>query len=220
VKGNGGVASVWAGAAVVGVVAYVLIDVALVFLRPHFSVLHNAESDYGSKGRYAWLMDLNFVLRCLLSLAVVRALTLVGGPPRLRMALGLLAAWAVCSGLLAFFPDDPVGTRTHGLAEIHLALAALAFVAVVLGTCVATRVLRTQPPWRPVAGLLALLAWGAVVPVLLLGHAHLRAHTLGGLYEKVFLAVELGWLLVVAVWIARGRAERVASEPLAVHAGA
>jgi hypothetical protein len=81
-------------------------------------------------------------------------------------------------------------------------------------------VLRTQPPWRPVAGLLALLAWGAVVPVLLLGHAHLRAHTLGGLYEKVFLAVELGWLLVVAVWIARGRAERVASEPLAVHAGA
>jgi hypothetical protein len=36
----------------------VSIDVALVFLRPHFSVLHNAESDYGSRGPYACLMDL------------------------------------------------------------------------------------------------------------------------------------------------------------------
>jgi hypothetical membrane protein len=41
-------ASVWALAAVAGVVAYVLIDVALLVLRPRFSVLHNAESDYGA----------------------------------------------------------------------------------------------------------------------------------------------------------------------------
>ena len=60
--------------AIAGIVAYVLIDVALVFLRPHFSVLHNAESDYGSKGSYAWLMDVNFLLRCGLSLAAVLAI--------------------------------------------------------------------------------------------------------------------------------------------------
>jgi hypothetical protein len=53
--------------------------------------------------------------------------------------------------------------------------------------------------------LLALLSWGALVPVLLLGRVHLRPRTLGGLYEKVFLAVELCWLLVVAVWTALGR---------------
>jgi hypothetical protein len=29
------------------------------------------------------------------------------------------------------------------------------------------------------------------VPILLLGHAHLRPHSLGGLYEKIFLAIEL-----------------------------
>jgi hypothetical protein len=146
-------ASEWALAAVAGVVAYVLIDVALVVLRPRFSVLHNAESDYGSSGRYAWVMDLNFVLRCLPSLAVVRALALAGGPPRLRTAMWLLGVWSACSGLLAFFPDDPVGTRTHGLAEVHAALAGLAFVAVIVGTRVATRALRSEPAWRPVVEL-------------------------------------------------------------------
>jgi hypothetical protein len=99
-----------------------------------------------------------------------------------------------------------VGTRTHGPAEVHLVLAGLAFVAVVVGTRTATRALRTEPAWRPIVGLLALLSWGALVPVLLLGRVHLRPHSLGGLYEKVFLAVELGWLLVVAVWTAMGRA--------------
>jgi hypothetical membrane protein len=196
----------WARAAIAGIALYVAIDVALVFLRPHFSVLHNAESDYGSKGRYAWVMDLNFVLRCLLTLAVVRALALVASPGRLRGALALLAGWSVASGLLAFFPDDPVGSRTHGLAEVHLALAGIAFVAVVVGTRLATRRLSTVPSWRPVITPLAVLSWGALVPIVLLGRAHLRPHSLGGLYEKLFLAMELAWLLVAAGWIAAGRA--------------
>jgi hypothetical membrane protein len=195
-----------AAAAIAGIVLYVAVDVALVFLRPHFSVLHNAESDYGSKGPYAWLMDANFVLRCLLSLAVVHALALGGGSPRLRLGLVCLATWSFASALLAFFPDDPVGTRTHGPAEVHLVLAGIAFVAVVIGTRSATRALRTDPTWRPMIGPLALLSWGALVPIVLLGRAHLRPHSLGGLYEKLFLAMELAWLLVAAMWIAAGRA--------------
>src|SRR5262249_17933395 len=120
---------------------------------------------------------------------------------RLRGALALLSVWAVASGLLAFFPDDPVGMRTHGLAEVHLVLAGIAFVAVVVGARRATRALRTDEHWRPVVPLLAVLSWGALIQVLLLGHAHLRPHSLGGLYEKVFLATELAWLLVTASWI-------------------
>ena len=61
--------------ALAGVVLYAVIDTALVFLRPQFSILHNAESDYGSSGPWAWLMDLNFLLRCALSLAVVGAVS-------------------------------------------------------------------------------------------------------------------------------------------------
>jgi hypothetical protein len=43
------------------------------------------------------------------------------------------------------------------------------------------------------------LSWGALIPLLLLGHSHLRANSLGGLYEKIFLAAELLWPLLVAV---------------------
>jgi hypothetical protein len=38
----------------------------------------------------------------------------------------------------------------------------------------------------------------------LLGKAHLRPHSLGGLWEKLFLAVELAWLLLASIWVARG----------------
>jgi hypothetical membrane protein len=191
-----------AQAAIGGIVLYVAIDVVLVFLRPRFSVLHNAESDYGSKGAYAWVMDLNFLLRCFLSIAIVLALSHVTRQStRLRVGLALLAIWAITSGLLAFFPDDPVGTVTHGLAKVHLALAGIAFLAVAVGTRVTTRSLRREPRWRPVLVPLAVLSYGAFVPVLLLGRSHLRPHSLGGLFEKLFLAVELAWFLVAAAWI-------------------
>ena len=188
-------------AAIAGVAVYVAIDVALVFLRPRFSVLHSAESDYGSRGPYGWVMDGNFLLRCAVSLAVVLALARVL-PGRLRAALVLLAVWAIASGLLAFFPDDPVGTHTHGLARAHLALAGIAFFAVVLGTRLGSRGLRREASWRPVSPTLTVISWAALVPILLLGRSKLRPHSLGGLWEKIFLGIELLWLAVVATWIA------------------
>lgn len=160
-------------------------------------MLHNAESDCGSNGRYAWLMDANFLLRCALSLAAIRALALTV-PGRLRTGLSVLAVWAVCSGLLAFFPDDPVGTRTTGLAKVHVALAGIAFLAVVVGTLLVTRVLRREPGWKPVA---RVLSWAALVPIVLLGRTHFRPHSLGGLWEKVFLGIELAWFLAACLGV-------------------
>ena len=194
-----------AAAAVVGVVVYVAIDVLLVFLRPHFSVLHNAESDYGSAGKWGWVMNVNFVLRGALSLAVVFALSRVVTARRIRPALWLLGTWGVASALLAFFPDDPVGTKTIGTsAKMHLLLAFIAFICVLVGTIWASRVLRRQDGWKPVSTVLQVLSWVAIVPILALGRVHLRPRSLGGLWEKIFLGVELAWFLIVAAWIAWG----------------
>jgi len=194
--------------ALAGVVLYAVIDTALVFLRPQFSFLHNAESDYGSAGPWAWLMDLNFLLRCALSLAVVGAVSAAAARRRgLQAALGLLIVWALGSGLLAFFPDDPAGTPLRTSGAVHLALAFVAFVAVLVGTILGSIALRAQPRWRPVAIPMAILSWGALVPFLLLGRAGFGAHSLGGFYEKVFLGMELLWLAVVAARIAAGSAE-------------
>ena len=191
-----------AQAAIGGLLLYLAIDVALVFLRPELSVLHNAESDYGSRGAWAWLMDLNFLIRCFLSIAVVLAIGKVSrAQGRLRTGLILLAVWAVASGLLAFFPDDPVGTVTRTAGRIHVALAGVAFVGVAVGARITTRALRPDPRWRPAIAPLAVLSYGAFLPVLLLVRSHFGPHSLGGLYEKLFLAVELGWFLVAAMWI-------------------
>lgn len=201
-----------------GVALYAAIDTALLFLRPQFSLLHNAESDYGSLGSWDWLMDLNFLLRCLLSLAAIRAITLAvreqAARPRLRLGLRLLVGWAVASGLLAFFPDDPVGMRTRWHGEVHLVLAFVAFICVLVGALIVSSALRRLPPWRQLAGSLLMLAWGALIPLLLLGHTHFRRHSLGGLYEKIFLGVELLWLLFAALAAARLSASTRVEAPL------
>jgi hypothetical membrane protein len=194
----------------IGVVLYAVIDAALAFLRPEFSVLHNAESDYGSSGPWAWLMDLNFLLRCALSLAAVGAVSVTAAKTRrLQAALGLLIVWALASGLLAFFPDDPLGTPVHTSGAVHLTVAFVAFPAVLVGTIVGSRELRAQPRRRRVAIPMAVLSWGALVPLLLLGRVGFHPHSLGGLYEKIFLGMELLWLALVAMGGTVGSSEAV-----------
>lgn len=212
-----------ARAGLVGVALYVVIDVVLVFLRPEFSVLHNAESDYGSAGSWAWLMDLNFVLRCLLSVAVVAGLAAAplaaaaDRSRRLSAALALLAVWAIASGLLAFFPDDPVGTPTRGTGRVHLALAFIAFLAVLVGTILATAALRRQQRWRTLGVAMLILSWGAIVPLLLLGRAGFHPDSLGGLYEKIFLAMQLAWLVLAALPVASARVGAPRRRPVSGH---
>jgi hypothetical membrane protein len=156
--------------ALAGVAVYVAIDVLLAFLRPGYSLIYNAESDYG-RGPWFWVMDLNFLLRCALSLAIASALSQVLRPDgRTRGGLALLVTWAICSGLLAFFADDPEGTPQHGSGVVHLVLAFIAFTA---------------------------------IAYLLLGAALKHHHAPDGLYERVFLGLELLWIAVAATALFR-----------------
>jgi hypothetical membrane protein len=187
------------------IVVYVGIDVLLKFLRPQYSLLYNAESDYG-RGPWYWVMDLNFLLRCALSLALAGALYRTIRPEdRLRGGLALLTAWGVCSGLLAFFADNPEGTRLTGSGTVHLVLAFIAFVCVAIGTGVISASLRSDPAWRSVRGALAVIAVAGVVALLLLGVANKHHHAPGGLYERIFLGLELLWMAVAAGYIAAKR---------------
>jgi hypothetical membrane protein len=179
-----------------------VLSVLLAFLRPQFSLLHNAESDYGSRGHDAWVMDIAFLVRGALSLAVVYALTLTEHVRRRSAGIALLVVWGICSALLALFPDDPAGTTVHTAGRIHLVLAGIAFLGVAVGTIVVSRGLQHDPRWESLHIPLYMISRIAIVAVLLLGHTHLRIHTLGGLYERLFLGLELLWFLIVAVRIA------------------
>jgi hypothetical membrane protein len=188
----------------VAIVVYVGIDVLLKFLRPHYSLLYNAESDYG-RGPWFWVMDLNFLLRCALSLTVAGALYRTVRPEsRLRGGLALLAVWAACSGLLAFFADNPAGTPVTASGIVHLVLAFIAFICVAIGTVVVSVSLRSDPAWRPVRDALLVIAVAGVAALLLLG-AGKHHHAPGGLYERIFLGLELLWMAVAAWHVAATR---------------
>jgi len=187
-----------------GVALYVAIDVLLAFLRPAYSLLYNAESDYG-RGPWYWVMDLNFLLRCALSLAIAVALAEAARPsPRLRVGLALLVTWAVCSGLLAFFADDPEGTPQHGSGVIHLVLAFIAFTAIAIGAILISASLMSDPAWRPAAPVMLGISIAAALAYLVLGRAVGHPHLPGGLFERIFLGLELLWITVAALAIATG----------------
>jgi hypothetical membrane protein len=188
--------------ALTGVLVYVAIDVLLAFLRPHYSLIYNAESDYG-RGPWSWVMDLNFLLRCALSLAAAGALAKTIRPDaRPRAGLTLLVVWAVCSGLLAFFPDDLEGQRLHGSGVVHLALAFIAFCCVTIATIVISAILRGDQAWQPAGTVLLVVSLAGAAAFLLLGSATGHKHAPGGLYERIFLGLELLWIALAASRIA------------------
>jgi hypothetical membrane protein len=198
------------------VAVYVAIDVLLAFLRPSYSLLYNAESDYG-RGPWYWVMDLNFLLRCALSLALASALyqtlrrdarTQDARTPdartpdgRARAGLALLVTWAICSGLLAFFADDPEGTPQHGSGVVHLVLAIIAFIAIAVGAILISASLMSDPAWRSAAPALLAISIAAALACLVLGGANKHHHAPGGLYERIFLGLELLWIAVAALAI-------------------
>ncbi|HEY8324939.1 MAG TPA: DUF998 domain-containing protein [Ktedonobacterales bacterium] len=189
----------------VGVILYIVIDVLLYVLRPELSLLHRAESDYGN-GQWAWLMDANFLLRCALSLAAVGALwSVLPARGRNRLALGLLAVWAICSGVLAFFSDDEPGAAATPHGKLHLAAAAIAFLCCLIATFLLTGALARS---TALAAMLS-AAWGiAAAGFILLIVLGLHPNALGGLYERLFLGGELLWLAVAMGWLLRLRAPK------------
>jgi hypothetical membrane protein len=186
-----------------GVAVYVAADLLLAFLRPGYSLIYNAESDYG-RGSWYWVMDINFLLRCALSLAIAAALYLVvRRDGRARSGLALLVTWAICSGLLAFFADDPEGTPQHGSGVVHVILAVIAFTCITVGTILISASLMSDPAWRPVARVLLAISIAGAVAYLLPGIPHKHYRAPGGLYERIFLGLELLWIVVAAIAIAR-----------------
>lgn len=178
------------------------IDVLLRFLRPGYSLLYNAESDYG-RGPWYWVMDLNFLLRWALSLAIASALSRTTRvDARGRGGLNLIAIWAACSGLLAFFADDLEGQPLHASGIVHLALGFIAFVCVAVGTVLFSVSLRSDPPHRRAGTVLLVVSVAGLAALLVLDYAVGHTDAPGGRYERIFLGLELLWIALAAWHIA------------------
>ncbi len=200
----------WAGVAIAGALAYVAIDCVLALVDPQYSLVRNAESDYGV-GPNAWLMDFNFLLRGLFSVAAVFAIKrTTTAPCRSRLGLALIVAWAGCSALLAFFPDNPVGTPITQSGRIHLLLAGIAFAAVATGSVLISRRIGGDKAWLSVSRSLLVISSLAIVVGALAILSLRRLSADFGLYERAFLGLEILWIVLASrsAWVVAGTESR------------
>ena len=195
-----------ASVAMVGVVVYVLVDVALQLLPPHYSPIRDAESNL-AVGPFGWIMNLNFLGRAATTVAAVLALGAVGPASRpRRVGLILLLAGGACSAALAFLPTDvpapgqtQVATYTPvGIA--HLGVAGVGFVAALAAVTVLTVWLRHGELSRACPAAVGLTGVAAV-GLLALGLATVIAPDVLGLAERICLAGILGWTFTVCAFL-------------------
>jgi hypothetical protein len=185
------------------VLLYVLIDVVLQFLPPHYSVVSDAESDL-AVGPFGLAMQVNFAARAVMSGCVIVAILLVGSASRPRnWGLVLLAASGLCSAALVFAPTDVNAPGEYGMTPhtavgvVHVVFATTGFVAVL-----AAIVLLTAWAGRAARAIVAFAVLGAVgLAGLALSIA--LAPQVVGLAERVCLAGILGWAFVMCGGIRR-----------------
>ena len=214
-----------ATAAMVGVLLYMLIDVVLQFLPPHYSPISDAESNL-AVGPYGWVMNLNFLGRAVTSGAAVGALyatarthypARVPSPRLLGVGLALFALGGVCSGVLAFFPTDVV-TAGNGAAAVtaghavvavtpagtvHLVVATVGFIVALVAIVLLTAWLYRSGQLLAARSLALAFTTLAVLGLLFLGLTLTVQPTLFGLAERVCLLGILGWTYTVAAGIRR-----------------
>lgn len=198
----------------IGAVGYVLVDIVLQFLPPHYSMIGEAESNL-AVGPYGWIMNINFLGRAVTSACMVAAVAGLGGTGWLRRTgLVLFGFGGLCSAVLAFFSTDihPVGEP--GLAAstptgaVHLAVATVGFLAALAGISTLTIWLYRStllPDGHRVA---VVFTAAGLAGLAFLGFTVAATPTLLGLAERICLVGILGWVFGVSRAIRRSSGQR------------
>lgn len=193
------------------IVLYVVLDIIAQILQPHYDAISQPESDL-AVGPYGDIMTANFLLRGILSILFIVALTRALDMARLhgskiRTGVYSMLVWAIGSALLAFFPTDvtPSIPTVHGM--IHLAVAIVAFICGGLGSFLISRnlprdgaFLRLKRVAQPLSYLVVLFLLIDLALPLVLPHFD---SNIGGLVERLFLGSLLLWIAVLSTYFVR-----------------
>lgn len=190
--------------AMAGVALYILVDVVLQLLPPHYSVISDAESNL-AVGPFGWIMNVNFCGRALTTLCAIAAINRVGPASALRgVGVALMFVGGLCSAVLAFFPADVEAGSTGSatvLGTVHLYVAAVGFLAALAGILVLTGWIRLEPSLAKVFPAALACAVVAALGLASLGMTTLSWPFLLGLAERICLVGILGWVMVVCASI-------------------
>ncbi|HJT56066.1 MAG TPA: DUF998 domain-containing protein [Ktedonobacteraceae bacterium] len=186
---------------IVGIALYIIIDVIAQLLPPHYNPITQAESDL-AVGPYGYLMTINFVIRGVLSLALlIGFMKNTSASERSQAGLVLLGIWAVGAFLLALFPTDIPGSghaTLHG--RIHLLVAFIAFVSVAIGELLLSLRFSMDERWRSMrTPALTIASLTLIALVLPFAGPFIGLGSIGGVLERLFLGLALLWILLVAL---------------------
>jgi hypothetical protein len=158
------------------IVAYQVLLLVTIFIRPDLDPVHQPVSEYAI-GRHGWVMTLAFLTAAVSYASLLVALRPVVHGRAGRAGLGVLGACALGTAGVGVFIADPLATPLSELTTIgtlHVisglsALLLLPLAAVLLGTglargaTTASAVLRWTA-WLPVAGLVLHWILSAMIP--------------------------------------------------------
>ena len=185
--------------ALVGIVCFAVIIVALHFLRSDLDPIRRPTSEY-AVGSYGFLMTSAFFSMSLGSFALVIGLYReVPQPARSRIGLGLLGLWAVGVLIAMTFPIDLEGAPQTISGTIHGINGPLAFFSLTGGVTLVSRRFKQDEKWRPfhrTALTLSLIMLAAFIATFL----NIATESgFAGLCQRIFLAAFVTWFFLTAV---------------------
>ncbi|WP_165977909.1 DUF998 domain-containing protein [Nonomuraea diastatica] len=186
-------------------------------LRPGYEPLHRFGSEL-SLGERGWVQIANFIVSGLLVLGFALGLRRVMGDGRGSAAAPVLAAiFGMCLIVGGVFVTDPkpgypagsAGTAeptVHGL--IHDGNPVPFYLSLIALMCVMARRFAAEPGGRPWMWFCVATAVGVPVTFAIaagLYDAESQTGMYHGLWQRINLAISMGWFGVVAMWFLRRR---------------
>jgi hypothetical membrane protein len=187
--------------AIGGIVYFVVAVVILHFLRPEYNPINHAVSNY-AVGPYGYLMTSAFYVLALSVLALTPGLFRSIALTNLsRIAIALLYLASCGMVIMGIFPGDahalhPPATIT-GL--IHWTAAGISFLSNMIAAFLLSRSFKTDELFQRFQRPCFILALAVVGALLLYGILALVGWI--GIGQRIYLAMCLLWLLVLAGWI-------------------
>jgi hypothetical protein len=187
--------------AIGGIVYFVVAVVVLHFLRPDYNPITHAVSNY-AVGPYGYLMTAAFYALALsvfaLALSLFRSIALTN----LTRSAILLLCLASCGMIvMGIFPGDvhalhPPATMT---GVVHWTAAGASFLSIMIAAFLLSSSFKTDERFQRFQRPCYILAWGMVGALLVYGILALVGWI--GVGQRIYIAVCLLWLLVLAGWI-------------------
>jgi hypothetical membrane protein len=196
------VETVLATSGIMGPIIFVAADIILGLLNPGYNFLHSSISSL-ARTELGWIQTLGFMVAGILVVLFAVGLFLgLRGGRAFRLGIAAMVLFALGLLLVGAFHADPSGGPSTFEGMIHGVAAKLVFWLFPVAVLLMAPSLKNEPFWRP----LFFYSLGAAIFALGLMANSLRMPSdfaWFGLFERILVADEIIWVLVMAIWLLR-----------------